>query len=94
MAEQDSEPSGVEVVAHRGASADVPEHTLGAYRHAVRLGADAVEYDVRMTRDGALVCVHDRRIDRTSTGRGVISALAWPTWSGSSSDGHPRWSTR
>ncbi len=70
-----SEPGGVEVVAHRGASADEPEHTLAAYRHAVRLGADAVECDVRMTRDGALVCVHDRRINRTSTGRGVISAL-------------------
>jgi glycerophosphoryl diester phosphodiesterase len=75
MAVRGSEPSGVEVVAHRGASADEPEHTLGAYRHAVRLGADAVECDVRMTRDGALVCVHDRHIDRTSTGRGVISAL-------------------
>ncbi|MDP9427896.1 MAG: glycerophosphodiester phosphodiesterase [Actinomycetota bacterium] len=69
------EPGGVEVVAHRGASADEPEHTLAAYRHAVRLGADAVECDVRMTRDGALVCVHARRINRTSTGRGVISAL-------------------
>ncbi len=75
MAVHGSEPGGVEVVAHRGASADEPEHTLAAYRQAVRLGADAVECDVRMTRDGALVCVHDRRIDRTSTGRGVISAL-------------------
>ncbi|WP_232807220.1 glycerophosphodiester phosphodiesterase [Geodermatophilus chilensis] len=70
-----SELGAVEVVAHRGASADEPEHTLAAYRYAARLGADAVECDVRMTRDGALVCVHDRRIDRTSTGRGVISAL-------------------
>ncbi len=66
---------GVEVVGHRGASADAPEHTLAAYQHAVRIGADAVECDVRMTRDGVLVCVHDRRIDRTSTGRGVVSAL-------------------
>jgi glycerophosphoryl diester phosphodiesterase len=65
----------VEVVGHRGASADAPEHTLAAYRHAVRTGADAVECDVRMTRDGVLVCVHDRRIDQTSTGRGVVSAL-------------------
>src|SRR3712207_9489478 len=66
---------GVEVVGHRGASADAPEHTLAAYQHAVRIGADAVECDVRMTRDGVLVCVHDRRINRTSTGRGVVSAL-------------------
>ena len=67
--------SGVEVVGHRGASADAPEHTLVAYRDAVRIGADAVECDVRMTRDGVLVCVHDRRIDSTSTGRGVVSDL-------------------
>ena len=65
----------VEVVGHRGASADAPEHTLAAYQHAVRIGADAVECDVRMTRDGVLVCVHDRRIDNTSTGRGVVSTL-------------------
>ena len=66
---------GVEVVGHRGASADAPEHTLAAYQQAVLIGADAVECDVRMTRDGVLVCVHDRRIDQTSTGRGVVSAL-------------------
>ena len=65
----------VEVVGHRGASADAPEHTLAAYQHALRIGADAVECDVRMTRDGVLVCVHDRRINRTSTGRGVVSTL-------------------
>jgi glycerophosphoryl diester phosphodiesterase len=67
--------TGVEVIGHRGASADAPEHTLAAYEDAVRIGADAVECDVRMTRDGVLVCVHDRRIDRTSTGRGVVSEL-------------------
>ena len=68
-------PSEIEVVAHRGVSAEAPEHTLAAYQQAVALGADAVECDVRMTRDGVLVCVHDRRIHRTSTGRGVVSAL-------------------
>ena len=68
-------PSEVEIVAHRGVSAEAPEHTLAAYRQALALGADAVECDVRMTRDGVLVCVHDRRINRTSTGRGVVSAL-------------------
>jgi glycerophosphoryl diester phosphodiesterase len=64
-----------EVVAHRGATAEAPEHTLAAYRQAAALGADAVECDVRMTRDGVLVCVHDRGIRRTSNGRGVVSAL-------------------
>ncbi|MCU1602476.1 MAG: glycerophosphodiester phosphodiesterase [Frankiales bacterium] len=63
------------VVAHRGASGDHPEHTLTAYEKAVISGADALECDVRLTRDGVLVCVHDRRVDRTSDGRGVVSAL-------------------
>jgi glycerophosphoryl diester phosphodiesterase len=67
--------AGPEVVAHRGATAGAPEHTLGAYRHAVDVGADAVECDVRMTRDGVLVCVHDRQIKHTSNGRGIVSAL-------------------
>jgi len=63
------------VVAHRGASADLAEHTLAAYELALRHGADALECDVRLTRDGHLVCVHDRRVDRTSTGRGVVSEM-------------------
>ena len=68
--------SGVtEVVAHRGSSADVPEHTLAAYVQAVADGADSLECDVRLTADGHLVCVHDRRIDRTSDGRGVVSVM-------------------
>jgi glycerophosphoryl diester phosphodiesterase len=64
------------VVAHRGASADRPEHTLAAYDLALREGADAVECDVRLTRDGHLVCVHDRRVDRTSSGTGVVSEMS------------------
>ena len=64
-----------EVVAHRGATSEAPEHTLAAYRHAAAIMADAVECDVRMTRDGVLVCVHDRQIKSTSNGRGVVSAL-------------------
>jgi glycerophosphoryl diester phosphodiesterase len=67
--------TGPEVVAHRGATAEAPEHTMAAYRNAADLGADAVECDVRLTRDGVLVCVHDRRIATTSNGRGVVSAL-------------------
>jgi glycerophosphoryl diester phosphodiesterase len=65
----------VHVVAHRGASDDAPEHTLAAYRKAIEDGADAVECDVRLTRDGHLVCVHDSRVDRTSDGRGRVSTL-------------------
>ncbi len=63
------------VVAHRGASFEVPEHTLDAYVAAIDSGADALECDVRMTRDGYLVCVHDRTVNRTSDGRGAVSEL-------------------
>jgi glycerophosphoryl diester phosphodiesterase len=63
------------VVAHRGSSAAHAEHTLGAYELALAEGADSLECDVRLTRDGVLVCVHDRRIDRVSDGRGVLSTL-------------------
>ncbi|WP_431953300.1 glycerophosphodiester phosphodiesterase [Actinacidiphila sp. bgisy167] len=65
----------IQVVAHRGASEDAPEHTLAAYRKAIEDGADALECDVRLTADGTLVCVHDRRVNRTSNGRGAVSAL-------------------
>ena len=70
-------PAGriTQVVAHRGASHDRPEHTLAAYRQAIEDGADALECDVRLTADGRLVCVHDRRVDRTSDGRGAVSAM-------------------
>jgi glycerophosphoryl diester phosphodiesterase len=63
------------VVAHRGSSAAHAEHTLAAYEQAIVEGADALECDVRLTRDGVLVCVHDRKVDRTSDGRGVVSTL-------------------
>jgi glycerophosphoryl diester phosphodiesterase len=61
------------VFAHRGGADALPEHTLGAYLRALEEGADGVECDVRLTRDGHLVCVHDRRLDRTSNGRGLVS---------------------
>jgi glycerophosphoryl diester phosphodiesterase len=65
----------IQVVAHRGASEDAPEHTLAAYMKAIEDGADALECDVRLTADGHLVCVHDRRVNRTSNGRGAVSTL-------------------
>ena len=63
------------VVAHRGASGERPEHTLAAYELALQEGADGVECDVRLTRDGHLVCVHDRKVDRTSNGSGLVSEM-------------------
>ena len=61
------------VFAHRGGADALPEHTLAAYLRALDEGADGVECDVRLTRDGHLVCVHDRRLNRTSNGRGRVS---------------------
>ena len=82
------ERSGPLVIAHRGASDEEPEHTLRAYRKAFEHGADGVECDVRLTADHHLVCVHDRKVDRTSDGEGVVSALElarleefdWASW--------------
>src|SRR5690242_2039010 len=68
-------PARPAVVAHRGASTEKAEHTLGAYVSALDAGADGLECDVRLTRDGHLICVHDRTVDRTSDGRGVVSEL-------------------
>jgi glycerophosphoryl diester phosphodiesterase len=61
------------VIAHRGASAELPEHTLVAYVRAIEVGVDGLECDVRLTRDEHLVCVHDRTVDRTSNGTGPVS---------------------
>lgn len=57
------------------ASAHAPENTMPAFEEAVRLGADYVETDLRATRDGAIVCIHDARVDRTTTGTGLVSEL-------------------
>ena len=64
-----------QVVAHRGASDEVAEHTLGAYLAALDAGAEAFECDVRLTADGHLVCVHDRDLRRTASHRGVVSTM-------------------
>jgi glycerophosphoryl diester phosphodiesterase len=64
-----------QVVAHRGSSQANAEHTLGAYIAALDEGAEALECDVRLTADGHLVCVHDRRVDRTTDARGVVSTM-------------------
>lgn len=54
------------LVAHRGASAYAPEHTLEAYKLAIEQGADFVEQDLQVTRDGVLVCLHDTTLERTT----------------------------
>ena len=68
-------PAVPQVVAHRGASDKIAEHTLGAYLAAVDEGADGFECDVRLTADGHLVCVHDRTLRRIAGRRDVISTM-------------------
>jgi glycerophosphoryl diester phosphodiesterase len=70
------------IIAHRGSSEHLPEQTLKAYVRAIAEGADALECDVRLTADSHLVCVHDRRVDRTSNGKGPVSTLELATLQG------------
>ncbi|QBR92773.1 glycerophosphodiester phosphodiesterase [Nocardioides euryhalodurans] len=64
-----------QVVAHRGASEQLAEHTLGAYLEALDAGAEGLECDVRLTSDGHLVCFHDRDLRRTGSRRGLVSTM-------------------
>ena len=67
--------AGSLVAAHRGASHQLPEQTVAAYKEALRQGADGLECDIRLTKDGYLVCIHDKRVDRTSNGTGLVSEM-------------------
>jgi glycerophosphoryl diester phosphodiesterase len=58
--------------AHRGASGCMPENTLPAFKKAIEMGADGVELDIQLTRDGEIVVCHDETIDRTSNGTGFL----------------------
>jgi glycerophosphoryl diester phosphodiesterase len=62
------------VIAHRGASGLAPENTLPAFELAIRQGADALELDVRLTRDGAAVVIHDATLERTTDRSGPVLA--------------------
>lgn len=64
-----------DVVAHRGGAALRPENTLAAFEHAASLGADVIEMDLRVTRDGAIVLMHDATVERTTGGKGRVDAL-------------------
>src|SRR4029079_1634404 len=60
------------VFAHRGGSALAPENTIAAFDNGLALGADGLELDVHLSRDGVVVVHHDRLLDRTTTLRGPI----------------------
>lgn len=65
------------IIAHRGQCVSAPEQTLAAYELAVDLGAVMIEADLRFTRDGVPVMLHDATVDRTTSGRGAVADLDW-----------------
>ena len=65
--------SGVHLIGHRGAPARAPENTLASLRRALVDGADGVEFDVRVLRDGTAVLMHDDAVDRTTNGIGALA---------------------
>lgn len=63
------------LMAHRGNRAACPENTLAAFRRALEDGADIIETDLHVTADGALVCIHDATVDRTTDGSGRVADM-------------------
>jgi glycerophosphoryl diester phosphodiesterase len=61
------------IIGHRGDKGGEPENTLSSFEKAIELGADMVELDVHLTKDGHLVVIHDRKVDRTTEGKGLVS---------------------
>ncbi|MGE8207693.1 glycerophosphodiester phosphodiesterase family protein [Heyndrickxia sp. NPDC080065] len=64
------------LIAHRGASSVAPEHTMASYKKAIDLRADYIEIDLRMTKDGHLIALHDDTVDRTTNGKGDVKNLS------------------
>src|SRR3990170_2621002 len=62
-------------IGHRGARAYEPENTLRSFGKALEMGVDAVEFDVRKTRDNHLVVIHDADVKRTTNGKGLVADL-------------------
>ena len=67
--------SAAVAIAHRGGAKLRPENTLVAFAHALAVGVDAVECDVRLSKDGQPVVIHDETLDRTTNRSGLVSAL-------------------
>lgn len=67
----------VTVIAHRGASADAPENTLAAFEESIRQGADYFELDCHLSKDGAVIVIHDATVDRTTDGAGRVRDMTF-----------------
>jgi glycerophosphoryl diester phosphodiesterase len=72
-----TERQAVFAIAHRGASGVFPENTVASFEEGIRLGARGVEFDLRMTADGVPVVLHDKTLERTTTGRGLLIEHTW-----------------
>lgn len=68
-------PTNIYVAAHRGWCAAYPENTMEAFRAAAELGVDQIETDIRVTKDGELVLIHDKTVDRTTNGTGAVCEM-------------------
>lgn len=64
-----------EIVAHRGSRINRPENTLAAFEEAIRVGADGIELDVHLSKDGEIVVIHDETVDRTTNGSGLVKEM-------------------
>ncbi|WP_110928664.1 glycerophosphodiester phosphodiesterase [Bacillus massiliglaciei] len=62
----------IQIFAHRGSKGTHPENTMAAFKEAERAGADGIEFDVHMSRDGQLVIIHDEKLDRTTFRHGLV----------------------
>ncbi len=69
---EDSKNKEVMVVAHRADWRNAPENSLQAIKNCIDLGVDMVEIDIRVTKDNELVIIHDRTLDRTTNGKGLV----------------------
>ncbi len=67
------DPTARLVIAHRGNSMHAPEDTMESFRQGLALGADGLEFDVRLSKDGVAVLIHDPTLDRTTNGSGAVA---------------------
>lgn len=65
------------IAAHRGAHKEFPENSIASILDAIRLGVSVVEIDIRSSKDGVLILMHDGTVDRTTTGKGKVSNLSY-----------------
>lgn len=67
----------MQVIGHRGAASLAPENTWESFDLALSIGVDAIETDIRATSDGELILIHDKRLDRTTNGEGLVNTTPW-----------------